>query len=140
MSDMSSIYLDPRTSVPAKDVGQSIYQQMLAEVKVKQAKLVRELEDYRKARFPDKALDDTQTFSPIKDEVVYAVADEDVEPPEMIEVTIMTTRQVKRALRRAKRRRKQEERRSFWDRQKGKIKNYLYEHWGIKFEERPQGG
>jgi uncharacterized protein YozE (UPF0346 family) len=123
---MSSIYLDPSTSVTPKNVGKSIFDQMMDDIRGKQADLVAELNAFREARFPEKNLDDTQTFDPIKDEIAFAPA-----------VTTFDEIEVVPAEEKPKRQWNKGRLKAWKARKKAQLKNYLYEHWGIKFEERP---
>lgn len=128
MSSMSAIYLDPKTSVPRTDTGKSIFEQMMDELRGKHKALVDELTEFRAQRFPEVSLDDTQTFDPIRDEIV-AVAPVDVTTVDEIEVIVLSEKQVRRRLRNGKFK-------AWRKRQGAKVRTYLYEHWGVSYEPR----
>jgi hypothetical protein len=134
MSSMSAIYLDTKTTVPTSDTGPSIFDQMMAELRGKHKALVDELTEFRKQRFPEVALDDTQTFNPIEDEILVLPAT-DVTTVDEIEV-VPSEREERKAIRKAKRVGRKLRRAGWRQKQANKIRNYLYEHWGISYEPR----
>jgi hypothetical protein len=136
---MSSIYLDPTTHVAPKDTGKSIFDQMCDELRKKQQHLVDELTAYRDERFPAKSLEDTQAFEPIKDEIVYELVVDETSVDKI--PAALTEKEERRAFRKEERKinkaRRKAKRAGRVSRGKDKLKNYLYEHWGIKFETPP---